>query len=62
MYATPYDKIITTMLHHPQTRTNSFWSFYVHSVKEQTAEYDIDNRSVYDILIRSVMIVICIFT
>ena len=49
-YATLDYQIIARMLHLPLDKNKLFLEYNVHSVKEQTAEYDIDNRSVYDIL------------
>ena len=49
-YATPYDKMATRMLHLPPDKNKRHNEQSAQSVKEHTAGYKIDNRSVYDIL------------
>ena len=38
------------MLHLPTDKKKLFLEHNIHSVKEHTAEYELDNRSIYDIL------------
>ena len=49
-YATLDDEMITSMLHLPPDKNRLHNEQSAQSVKEHTAEYEIDNRSVYDIL------------
>ena len=47
---TPYDEMITRMLHLPPDKNRLHNWQSAKSVMDHTAEYKIDNRSVYDIL------------
>ena len=49
-YATPDDEMIARTLHLPQKRNKIFVQSVVQSTKAHTAEYKIDNKTVYDIL------------
>ena len=50
LYATPDDKMITTMLHLPSDKNKMHKVHSLQSVTEHTTEYKIDNRAIYDIL------------
>ena len=50
MYVTPDNKMIAKMLHIPSDKKRLHNEQSIQSVKEHTAEYERDNRSVYDIL------------
>ena len=49
-YVTPNNKMITRMLHLPPNKNKLHNEQSAQSVGEHTAEYEIDNRSVYNIL------------
>ena len=49
-YATPDDEMITRMLHLPPDENKLLLEQDAQSTRACTAEYEIDNRSVYDIL------------
>ena len=49
-YATPDDKMIAMMLHLPPDKNKMHNEQSAQSLMEHTAEYEIDNRTVYDIL------------
>ena len=49
MYVTPENKMIARMLHLSPDKNRLHNEQSAQSVKEHTAEYEIDNRSVYDI-------------
>ena len=51
-YATPEDKMIVRMLHLPPDRNKLYNKQSAHSVAEHTAEYNIDNRSFYEVMDR----------
>ena len=50
MYAAPDDKMIARMLHLPPDKNKLLLEKDAQSVRAHTAEYEIDNRTVYDIL------------
>ena len=49
-YATPDNKMIARMLHLPPDKNKLHNKQSAQLVTEHTAEYEIDNRNVYDIL------------
>ena len=50
MYATPEDKMIARMLHLPTDKNKLIVESSANRVQDHTAEYVIDNRTIYDIL------------
>ena len=50
IYATPEDKIIARMLHLTLNKNKLLLECSANKVQDHTAEYDIDNRAVYDAL------------
>ena len=60
-YVTPDNEMIARMLHLSLEKNKLDNEKSTQLVKKHTAEYKIDNRSVYDILDRSVKILICIY-
>ena len=53
VYTNPYNKIITSILHLTPDKNKLHNEQSAPSVKEHAAEYEIGNRSVYDILDQS---------
>ena len=49
-HAIPDDKMVTKMLHLPSDKNKLHNEQSAQSVTEHTTEYEIDNRTVYDIL------------
>ena len=49
-YATPNDEIFTRMLHLPSEKNKSLSETNPQTIQVHMAEYEIDNRIIYDIL------------